>query len=221
MFTPADHELLTGMLGRDLVDSDDWPEGFEAEYALRTGLLARGTGMSTKGLGPVLLLGLVREFHLGEPTIQAEKLTVNNWRSIEHDTRIICDGRGGVFKGVSSEGTIMVKLDGYKALHEVPSATCTLAKARIPGVKDADLKPEPMTAAQEIEVRKEKEHFDEQWLRWNSLEPGTDVEFIDEGRPKIGKFMDIDQANMIVLEVDDEVRVLDPAICTVPEKAEA
>ena len=203
MITPSDRELMSAMVNTQFVDLEQYPEGFVDEYGIRLGMINRA-GVSTPGLGPLGVMQLLRDFKVASGAIEQNLTAVSNWREVPVDTIIMCEGRRGRFKGILGEGRIEVQLDGFRAHHEVPASSCTLAKPLVAGVENSAFDNEPLTAAQQGVVESEKAQFDEAWLAWNNIEAGTEVIYEDDkGQTCAGEFVDF-QDGKVVLEAAGE-----------------
>jgi hypothetical protein len=131
MITPHDHDMIIAMVGPEFAQKP--PEDFVVEYALRLGMVARGGG-NFQGLGVLGVMQILRDFKV-EPRKKPKLIEVSDWSRVDKQTAVMYQGRRGVYQGPSGEGHILLRMDGYRALIEVPRKDVTLTK---PVVEDVD-----------------------------------------------------------------------------------
>ena len=207
MITPSDLDIILAMAGQDFGNQP--PQDFVAEYETRLRMLA-SVGV-TGGLGPVAVMQLLRDFKITKQSHQQASPIVADWSQVKPDSRIHYQGRDGVFSRVEGQGTILIKLDGYRALHEVPSSEVTLKDPLVEGVADEVFRRDP--AESNFPDKSQQGEGDngpsEAFLKWQGIEAGTEVTFKDEdGKEQTGQFLDIEDNDQVTMFVgDDEVRV--------------
>ena len=214
MITPNDQDLIISMVGTEYAQNP--PQDFVVEYGVRLGMISR-CGGGHGGLGAVAVMQLLREFKAA-PKGKPELVAVSDWTRVEVGTTIMYQGRRGIYKGASGGGTILVMLDGYRAMIEVPSREVALTKPIVDGVDDKEFERDPDDApparAALLEDAKELVKNDVLLDQWGDVEPGSVVTAQWRGKEVEAEFVDIDGDNDVVVLINGSKRKLDASKVT-------
>jgi len=208
MILPDDLDLIESMVGRQALDFDNLPKEFVEEYLTRLGMMSRA-GKSGP-LGPVAIMQLLRDMHIS-PEGKTQLVTVKDWSNVASGTVIVYEGRRGIFQATSVAGMVLIKLDGYRAMTEVPASLVTLAVRKVDGIDDEAFKAEPAPPAaihtrsqDEIErdEARAKVSPEEQSVlnTWGMLEAGDPVKVAQaDGTVVDGEFIDVAGDKLLVM----------------------
>ena len=218
MITVNDQELIGAMVGN--VFEGGYPEDFADEYQIRLRMIARG-GM-VGGLGPIAIMQLLRDFNISpaKPDTYEE---VNDWRLMTQGTVVYVEGQKGTFDSVSTDGRLLVKIDGSGPIREVNASTVKVKAAIVEGVPDAAFEPHPddeLTDKQRLEEEKNAppSKADMLFAAWQGVEAGETVMVEIAGESFEAEYVDVDGDKIAVL-LEDEVQSFDPSQVTPTVKA--
>ena len=214
MITPNDQDLIIAMVGTEYAQNP--PKDFVVEYGIRLGMVSRSGGSYT-GLGVHGIMQLLREFNV-EPHKKPVLVDVSDWTRVPINTPVMYQGRGGVYKGASGDGMILISLDGYKGSIEVVSKEVTLTKPLVADVDDKVFERDPddkvPARASLLEEAKEGQK-DELLDAWGDIEAGSTVTAVWRGKEVEAEFVDIEGDNDVVVLINGSKRTLDASKVTV------
>jgi hypothetical protein len=164
---------------------------------------------------------LLRDFDI-QPANAPVRNEVSDWRQITKGTIIYTEGRRGTFDSVSSEGRLLVKIDGYRPFIEVNASTVTVKGDIVEGVKDEAFERDPDDAPSAAAILEEKESApskaDMLFAAWSGVDAGEKVMVEFDGKTIEAEFVDI-EGEEIFVNVDGKLQAFEPQQVTPSVKA--